>query len=65
MSLGRVLGVVTSLSVRCLLTVIVVLEHDGNVNKVPGIFMERAVKGSIPHRATELKSRLINLAFIP
>lgn len=61
MSLGMVLGVVSSLSVPCLLTVILVLEHDGNVNKVPGIFMERAVKDSIPDKPTELKLQLINL----
>lgn len=65
MSLGKVLGVVTSLSMPCLLTVILPLEHDENVNKVPGIFMERAVRDSIPHRATDLKLHLINLSFIP
>lgn len=54
------LGVVIKLSVPCLVTVILVLEHDGNVYKVPGIFMERTVKDSIPHRATEVKSQLIN-----
>lgn len=64
MSLGKVLGVVTSLSMPCLLTVILLLEHDRNVNKAPGTFMEKAVKVSIPHRATELKLQLINFSLI-